>query len=105
MEIQHTIERKLISNFTPDHLEVINESYKHSVPPGSESHFLVVVVSSAFNDKSLIQRHRMVNTCLAAELEGPVHALAIRALTPDEWLAKQGEVAGTPPCLGGGKAG
>ena len=49
-----------------------------------ESHFRVVVVSEAFQGKSLVERHRRINAVLKDELAGPVHALAIRALTPAE---------------------
>ncbi len=46
--------------------------------------FSVMVVSQGFSGKSRIERHRMINGALAAELAGPVHALAITALTPEE---------------------
>jgi BolA protein len=48
------------------------------------THFRVTVVSAAFAGTSRIERHRMVNRILAGELAGPVHALSVRALTPDE---------------------
>jgi BolA protein len=41
-------------------------------------------VSRAFEGKSRVERHRMINTLLAAELAGPIHALAIRATVPGE---------------------
>jgi BolA protein len=41
-------------------------------------------VSRAFEGKSRVERHRMINTLLAAELAGPIHALAIRATAPGE---------------------
>ena len=57
----------------------------HAGSPGTgESHFTIKVVSAAFAGKSRLERHRMVNQVLAAELAGQVHALAIRALAPDE---------------------
>ncbi|HEX6612021.1 MAG TPA: BolA family protein, partial [Hyphomicrobiaceae bacterium] len=49
-----------------------------------ESHFRVLVVSQAFAGKSRIERHRMINDTLAAELKGKVHALAIKAYAPGE---------------------
>lgn len=104
MHIQQQIERKLREAFAPLHLEVENESHMHNVPPGSESHFRVVLVSDAFADRPLVQRHRAVNAALAAELEGAVHALALHTMTPDEWFAKGGQAPASPPCLGGGKA-
>jgi BolA protein len=43
----------------------------------------------------------MVNQALAAELDGPVHALAIHTYTPQEWRRRFGEAPLSPPCLGG----
>lgn len=105
MTIQATIEKELSEHLRPLHLEVVNESYMHSVPPGSESHFKVTVVSEAFADKNLLARHRMVNEILAQQLAGPVHALALYPLTPDEWFDKGGRVPQSPPCHGGSKVG
>ena len=45
MTVQTAIEKKLAESLTPAHLEVINESHMHNVPPGSESHFKVVIVT------------------------------------------------------------
>ena len=41
-----SVEAKLRDKLTPQHLEVVNESHMHSVAPGSETHFKVIVVSS-----------------------------------------------------------
>jgi BolA protein len=101
MTIQETIERKLAERFDPDHLEVVNESSGHNVPPGSESHFKVVLVAGDFEDKRLVARHRMVNQALAEELAGPVHALAIHTYTAGEWQQRFGQAPMSPPCLGG----
>ena len=104
MPVQTSIEKKLSERFTPLHLEVVNESHMHNVPEGSESHFRVVLVTEGFEGKPLIQRHREVNGVLADEMQGPVHALALHTMTPEEWFAKGGEAPESPPCLGGGKA-
>ena len=103
MTVEAEITEKLINTLTPQHLEVINESHMHNVPPGSESHFKVVVVSDNFQGKMLVARHRMINQALAEELEGPIHALALHTMTPDEWAAKGGAAPVSPPCMGGGK--
>jgi len=79
-------------------LEVINESFKHNVPKGSESHFKVVVVSDVFASKSLIEQHRMVNETLKDELKNHVHALSIQTKTPQQWEASGHAVANTPGC-------
>ena len=102
MTIKSIIEQKLEQTFSPEFLEVINESFMHNVPEGSESHFKVTVVSKEFIEKRLIARHRLINQTLAEELN-TIHALAIHTLTPDEYLAKAGKVADSPECLGGSK--
>lgn len=102
--IQATIEARLKDAFEPVHLEVENESFKHSVPPGSESHFKVFVVSPKFDGVPLLQRHRLVNDAIkgsAADL--PVHALSIQAKTPAQWQAGA-TIQSTPNCKGGSKA-
>ena len=104
MSVQTDIEAKLASNINAMHLEVINESSNHNVPPGSESHFKVVLVSGDFTGKNLLARHRMVNEVLAEELQGKIHALALHTYTEQEWNEKSGGAPMSPPCLGGSKA-
>lgn len=104
MIVQQSIEAKLVDGLAPAHLEILNESHMHSVPPNSETHFKVIVVSGAFAGKTRVARHQTVNGLLAEELAGPVHALSIQAHTPDEWTARGGSVLNSPECLGGGKA-
>ena len=86
--VKHTITNKLREAFTPESLDVIDESHLHEGHsghrPGGETHFRVYIVSDAFEGKSRIERHRMINTTLAAELAGSVHALAIKAQAPGE---------------------
>jgi BolA family transcriptional regulator, general stress-responsive regulator len=88
MNTRDTIINKLREAFTPDGLEVKDESHLHEGhaghSPGGETHFRVHIVSSAFQGKTRIERHRMVNAALAAELAGSVHALAIDAQAPSE---------------------
>ncbi len=102
MSIQQTIEQKLDSAFTPEHLVVENETHMHNVPPDSESHFKVTVVSDEFKDLMLIKRHRLVNKVLEDEIK-KIHALALHTLTRDEWFERAGKVANSPPCEGGSK--
>lgn len=85
--VEDSIRDKLKSAFAPAELEVVNDSHLHAghgPAHADESHFSIVVVSAAFAGKSRIDRHRMVNAALAEELAGPVHALALTALTPEE---------------------
>lgn len=104
MSMQSQIEEKLANQFDLMHLEVINESGNHNVPPGSESHFKVVLVSNDFTGKSMIMRHRSVNQILADELANHIHALALHTYTEMEWRDKNGSAPMSPPCLGGSKA-
>ncbi len=103
MTVQETIERKLVAAIPVVGLEVINESYMHNVPPGSESHFKVVIISDEFEGERLVKRHQRVNSVLAEELAGSVHALALQTLTSEEWTEKGGKTMPSPECLGGGK--
>jgi BolA protein len=104
MSMAQRIEGKLGEALGPVHLEVVNESSMHAVPPGSETHFKVLVVSAAFEGQALVARHRRVNEALREELRSGLHALSIRALTPAQW--DEGGQVGfvSPPCLGGSKA-
>jgi BolA protein len=103
MKIQNNIEKKLLSHFNPEHLEVINESGMHNVPAGSESHFKVVIVAPIFSSERLIKRHRMVNSVLKDELANDIHALALHTYTLQEWQTQFGEFPKSPNCLGGSK--
>ena len=88
MNTKTIIINKLREAFSPESLEVSDESHLHEGHaghrPGGETHFRLHIVSSAFKGKSRIERHRMINSTLAAELAGGVHALAIHANAPGE---------------------
>ncbi len=88
MSISDAITNKLREAFAPENLDVADESHLHEGHaghrPGGGTHFRVYIVSRAFQGKSRIDRHRMINTALARELAGPVHALAIKAQAPGE---------------------
>ena len=70
------IAEKLRDAFAPSHLEVMNESSGHNVPPGSETHFKVVVVSDVWDGLKLIQRHRKVNAVRASQRVIDMHYYA-----------------------------
>jgi BolA protein len=103
MSIQSEIEQKLSNNIDIHHLEVINESNQHNVPPGSESHFKAIIVSDDFLGKSLLACHRIVNEVLKQELEESIHALALHTFTCKEWEESNSQAPVSPPCMGGGK--
>jgi len=80
---------------------VENESQFHNVPPNSESHFKVTIVSDEFTGMPRLQRHRRLNQLLAQELAGTVHALALHTFCPTEWQQRNGELDPSPLCRGG----
>lgn len=88
MNTKGIITNKLREAFSPESLDVSDESHLHEGHaghrPGGETHFRLYIVSAAFKGKSRIERHRMINSTLAAELGGGVHALAIKAQAPGE---------------------
>ncbi len=102
MIVQTEIEAILADQFQPRLLEVVNESHMHSVPPNSETHFKVVIVTDAFEGVRKVARHQKVYGALAAQLAGPVHALALHTYTPAEWTERE-QAPESPNCMGGSK--
>ena len=88
MGVGEEISRIIKDNLAPSHLEVINESHRHSGHAGDdgsgESHFRLIVVSSQFDGLSRIERHRMVYGLLKESLPNLPHALAIEAKSQRE---------------------
>jgi len=88
IRIADVITEKLTAAFAPASLRVVDESHQHAGHaghrPGGETHFRLYIVSQAFQGKSRVDRHRMINQTLAGELAGGVHALAIHASAPGE---------------------
>ena len=102
MSIQATIEAKLQA-LAPAFLTVENESHRHAVPPDSETHFKVTLVSERLDGLMPVKRHQQVYALLADELAGPVHALALHLYTPAEWEASGQSRPDSPDCRGGSK--
>jgi BolA protein len=88
MRTADLITKKLSEAFAPQSLKVLDESHQHEGHaghrPGGQTHYRVYIVSEAFKGKTRLERHRMINQLLSAELAGSVHALAIHAAAPDE---------------------
>ncbi|AXF74917.1 transcriptional regulator BolA [Erwinia tracheiphila] len=98
--VREQIEAKLRTAFAPVHLDVQDESYRHNVPAGAESHFKVVIVSDSFSNQRFLMRHRAIYGVLTDELAGSVHALALHTYTLKEWEALQDTVPASPNCRG-----
>ncbi len=101
MSRESDITNRLVNNLSPVQLSVTNESHMHSVPPGSESHFRVLVVSPQFQGLPLVKRHQMINKVLAPHFDEGLHALAMETFTPEEWEKRDGQVMQSPDCHGG----
>jgi len=88
MRTADIITDKLTRAFAPQSLAVEDESHLHAGHAGhrpeGQTHYRVYIVSDSFSGKTRLERHRLVNAVLAAELAGGVHALAIHAAAPDE---------------------
>ena len=85
---ERLIEKKIINslneNFKLTSLKIVNESFMHNAPEGSESHFKIVIVSDNFIKKSLIQRHKEIYKALG-EIMNDIHALSIHAFDNKEF--------------------
>ncbi len=85
MSLRETIESKLRAALAPTSLEIQDDSHEHAGHGASGAHVRVVITSAAFAGKNALQRHRLVNDALKAELgSGAVHALQISAKAPGE---------------------
>lgn len=93
MRIAALIKTRLNENFTPSRLDIVDDSHRHEghsgARPSGETHFNVVIVSSLFEGKSRVTRHRMVFDVLKDLMDAPVHALTLSTLTPDEAASGQ----------------
>lgn len=82
------IRARLHAALAPSTLEIVDDSHKHAGHAGAQAgggHFTVTLVAAAFTGKSLLQRHRMVYDALGSAMHSDIHALSIRAYTPDEF--------------------
>jgi len=81
------IREKLTAALSPEQLDIIDESHLHAGHPGARGgggHFNVTIVSKSFKDESLLARHRMVYDALGDAMKNEIHALSIKANTPEE---------------------
>jgi BolA protein len=81
------IKRRLTETFDPETLGVEDEGHLHEGHEGAKDgrgHFRVLIISDAFIDKSLLDRHRMVYRALGEMMRLDIHAIAIDAWSPKE---------------------
>lgn len=95
------IESKLLKALEPAYLKVENESFRHNVPAGSETHFNITIVSDSFNGERLLQRHRQVYNIISEELALNLHAVSLHTYTCKEWEYLKSTPTTSPLCHGG----
>jgi BolA protein len=80
--------RERLAALNPDILEITDDSAAHAghagAAPGGNTHWTVAIVSSSFEGKGTVARHRMVYAALGDLMNNPIHALQIKARSPDE---------------------
>ncbi len=79
--------RQQLGSLTPLKLELVDESHLHAGHAGAQGgggHYRLTIVAEIFRGRNTLARHRLVYDAVGNLMQGPVHALAIRALTPEE---------------------
>jgi BolA protein len=78
----------LTQEFNPQFIELIDDSAKHAghagASAGGETHYNLVVVSEKFSEMPKVRRHQAIYKVLDGEFKNGLHALAIKAMQPDE---------------------
>lgn len=86
MDTLALIKQKLAA-LCPEKIEVLDESSRHAGHEGAKSgggHYCLTIVSREFSGKPAITRHRMVYAALGEMMRKDIHALSVKAYTPDE---------------------
>lgn len=98
---QNRMTEILQDKYSPLKLEIINDSDKHSVAPGSETHFRIFLVSEKFKGKTKVQIHQEIYKLFLNEMgnkhENKLHSLSIITKTPDEEFNKNELKDNIPP--------
>jgi BolA protein len=79
--------RQKLSVLEPVRIEIVDESAKHAGHAGAKSgggHYLLTIVSSKFAGKSALERHRLIYGALREMMHKNIHALSVKAYTPEE---------------------
>ena len=79
--------RTLLGAMQPEQIEIIDDSHKHAGHEGARSgggHYTLHIVSAQFAGKATLARHRMIYSALGEMMKQDIHALNIKAYTPQE---------------------
>ena len=84
-----TIKQKLTNAFEPTSLNIVDDSASHAGHAGVRDHggghYQVIIVSTKFAAVNTVKRHQMVYQTLESMMHTEIHALSIKAVTPDEF--------------------
>jgi BolA protein len=85
-ELLAQIRARLHEQLAPAQISLEDDSARHTGhrEAAGRHHLKLRIVSTRFAGRDRLARHRLVHAALADELAGPVHALNIQALTPEE---------------------
>ncbi len=87
MDRVEAIRQHLTDALSPEHLDIVDESHMHKGHAGAASgagHFKVTIISNIFAGQATLARHRMVYEAVDNLMPSEIHALSIKAMTPDE---------------------
>jgi BolA family transcriptional regulator, general stress-responsive regulator len=79
--------KQRLAQLDPESLEIVDESSRHAGHEGAKGgggHYRLTIVSRRFAGQPARARHRMVYDALGALMQKEIHALAIKACTPEE---------------------
>jgi BolA protein len=79
--------KQKLSVLEPEKIEIVDESARHAGHEGAKSgggHYLLTIVSRKFSGKSALARHRLVYDALQEMMHKNIHALSVKAYTPEE---------------------
>ena len=78
--------RERLAVLQPLQLDIIDDSAQHAghAGAGGGGHYRLLIVSAAFSGKTTLARHRLVYDSLGELMHSKIHALSIKALTPEQ---------------------
>jgi BolA protein len=79
--------RQKLAVLDPQQIQIVDESARHAGHEGAKrggGHYLLTIVSREFFGKSTLVRHRLVYTVLKEMMHKDIHALSVKAYTPEE---------------------
>jgi len=88
MDRAEMIRARLTEALSPESLEVVDRSHEHAGHEGAKGgggHFDVIIVADAFEGMNSVARHRTIYDALGDAMRAEIHALSIRAYTPEEF--------------------